>query len=319
MLITSVRLGERSALAGDQSPLGIGVPSEPAVLRDEAQARRVVRAVANPLPVLEHRVDLAGGSIVKRAIPNGRLVVDGIRPFDIMQGGAGDCWIVASLIAIAAVQPELIEDAITDNQNGTFTVRLYKDGTPHDLTVDGELYMHAAIRKPIYAQSRNRQELWGPLIEKAFAGLYDDDYQRLYSGWPANAMRTLTNRDSDLVDHTAMSDDQLFATIQQALRNRRPAVADITAMKPGVAEAVGLTPLHAYAVLDTQVDDGKHYVVLRNTSDSPEFHTSAYTAALPPFVSREDFGSPLGNDGAFRMRIDDYRRWFQQTTILKPA
>ena len=318
MPITPVRFGERLALARDESPLGTGVSREaPAPLDNEARARRVVRAVANPMPTLEQVSELDAGSIVRRSVPNGRLFVDGVRPFDITQGLTGDCWLVASLIAIAATRPELIENAVTDNEDGTFTVRLYEAGAARDVTVNGELYMHAAIRKPVYMRSRNATELWGPIIEKAYAGLHDDGYQGVHSGWPADALRTLTNLDSDLLAHASSSDDALYATIEQALRDRRPTVADIGIDDVAAAEAAGLLPLHAYAVLGTQIEDGQRYLVLRNTTDSPEFETSAYIAALPPFVQREDHGSPFGLDGAFRMRIDDYRRWFRQTTVLK--
>lgn len=318
MPITPVRAGERFPLARDESPLGIGASSSaaPAVGSSEVRARALIRPVLNPLPVLRHQEAITSGSIVRRTIPNGRLFVDGVRPFDISQGETGDCWLIAGLIAIAATRPELIENAITDNEDGTYTVRLYEEGRARDITVDGELYVHPAIRKPLYARSRNATELWGPVLEKAYAALHEDGYAGVHSGWPIDAMRTLTNRESDLVLHADRTDEQLFATIQQALRDRRPTVADIGPDNARAAEAAGLTSLHAYAILDAVEENGAQYLVMRNTTDTPEFTSSQYEASLPPFVEREDHGSPFG-DGAFRMRIDDYRRWFRQTTMLK--
>ncbi len=319
MPVMPVVLGERFTLALEPSPLGTGAASlaSGGRVEEEARARRLIRAVANPVPLLEHALEMRTGDIVRRAIPGGRVIVDGVRPFDIMQGATGDCWLVAALIAIAATRPELIESAITDHQDGTYTVRLYEDGRARDIAIDGELYLHAAIREPVYLRSRDASELWGPLIEKAYAALHEDGYQGVHSGWPADALRTLTNRDSEIVAHREVDDAQLFAAIQQAVRERRPTVADIGLENVEAAEATGLVPLHAYAVLSTQVEDGERYIVLRNTTDSPEFQSSSYIAALPPFVPREDHGSPFGLDGAFRMRIDDYRRWFRQTTMLK--
>ena len=50
----------------------------------------------------------------------------------------GDCWYIASLQAVARSNPRIIEEAITDNGNGTYTVRLYHDGKPVYLTVTGD-------------------------------------------------------------------------------------------------------------------------------------------------------------------------------------
>ena len=47
--------------------------------------------------------------------------VDGVNFDDVIQNDLGDCFLMSSLSALAAVNPRAIEDAITDNGDGTVT------------------------------------------------------------------------------------------------------------------------------------------------------------------------------------------------------
>jgi hypothetical protein len=57
-----------------------------------------------------------------------QLVVDGISASDVNQGLIGDCWYIASIMAVASAGPDLIERAITTNANGSYPVRIFDDG-----------------------------------------------------------------------------------------------------------------------------------------------------------------------------------------------
>ena len=46
-------------------------------------------------------------------------------PNDINQGSIGDCYFLAALAGVAKTNPGLLRKAITQNSDGTFTVRLY--------------------------------------------------------------------------------------------------------------------------------------------------------------------------------------------------
>jgi hypothetical protein len=59
----------------------------------------------------------------------------GVHPDDVRQGAIGDCWLVASMAALAQQRPDLVEDMIRLNDNGTYTVTLYDDGRPVQVTV----------------------------------------------------------------------------------------------------------------------------------------------------------------------------------------
>ena len=112
---------------------------------------------------------------------NGSLFVNGSSWQDIDQGGAGDCYFMAGLAAVARTDHTIIDSMITDNGDDTFTVRFYNNGNADYVTVDRFLptqgndffYANNSSGK---ALNNNTNELWGALIEKAYAQVNE-------SGW----------------------------------------------------------------------------------------------------------------------------------------
>ena len=112
------------------------------------------------------------------AVGGGSLFRDGPSPEDVVQGQngsryLGDCWLLSTLAAFAKTQPEVLENAVTDNRDGTYTVRLYRetdsgDYEPESIRVNGTV-PQTADGRDAYAQRKDPGELWVPIIEKAFA------------------------------------------------------------------------------------------------------------------------------------------------------
>lgn len=102
---------------------------------------------------------------------------DGPSMEDVNQGALGDCWYLASLMAVARANPSLIEEAITDNKNGSYTVRLYSDGKPVYITVtDDEVYNKNGGRAFVRSGER-----WPAIMEKALAS-YKGTYGAIEGG-----------------------------------------------------------------------------------------------------------------------------------------
>jgi len=97
--------------------------------------------------------------------------LNSIKPDDVHQGLAGDCYFDSSLSSVAAKQPELIKNAIHENDNGTFTVTFPGD-PQHPVTVptptETEMNTYNADTK---------DGIWPSVMEKAFA-----DHQILFGG-----------------------------------------------------------------------------------------------------------------------------------------
>lgn len=97
---------------------------------------------------------------------------------DVDQGGLGDCSLLATLMSIAESDPEFVVEMITDNHDGTYSVRFYdEDGFPYWVEVEEDLILDesASVRigpwdvtmKPKYAGVGDA--LWPAILEKAVA------------------------------------------------------------------------------------------------------------------------------------------------------
>jgi hypothetical protein len=111
---------------------------------------------------------------------SGALFQNGPGFRDVRQGNLGDCYFVAALAEVALDRPQAIKDMFTDNGDGTFTVRFFRDGTQQYVTVDRFLPTDAAGRV-VYAAVGGRydsagNELWVALAEKAYAQINEDGW-----------------------------------------------------------------------------------------------------------------------------------------------
>lgn len=138
-----------------------------------------------------------------------------VHPNDIQQQGLGDCYLMASMATIADQNPNLLQNAIKDNGDGTYTVTLYKkqggflgiggEYKPVEITVTGEF-----PNGQYYSKNEDKwidysvhagvgdQELWPRLIEKAYGQMesgsenLNDQYKTLVGGFPEHALTALT-------------------------------------------------------------------------------------------------------------------------------
>ena len=83
--------------------------------------------------------------------------------YDVRQGGIGDCWLLAALIAILRLPngAELIERSMKDVGSGSVVVRLYNGGAP----------CYVKIAKSVVSGLGAHTFIWVKLIEKAAAAL----------------------------------------------------------------------------------------------------------------------------------------------------
>ncbi|OFW03938.1 MAG: hypothetical protein A3H96_15965 [Acidobacteria bacterium RIFCSPLOWO2_02_FULL_67_36] len=122
---------------------------------------------------------------------------------DVEQGGIGDCYLMAGLMAVANQNPGLINDAITDNGDGTYKVRLYVRDffgrlKPVYETVDANFPTYNG--QSVFAQSGDtaggKAELWPMLIEKAYAQ-NQGGYSDIEGGFAGDAVELLTGKPAD--------------------------------------------------------------------------------------------------------------------------
>ncbi|MBY0454348.1 MAG: hypothetical protein K2Q11_05640 [Burkholderiaceae bacterium] len=119
---------------------------------------------------------------------------------DVNQGSAGTCYLLAAMAAIAQVNPNAVPHMFTSNGTGTdglqtWGVRFYDTkGQTHWVTVNNQLVVRTAEdtsatytkTKGIDAQGNSTQEMWAPLLEKAYAQA--NELEIFGRSTPTNAM-----------------------------------------------------------------------------------------------------------------------------------
>ncbi len=202
---------------------------------------------ANPAPwAAQNR------SVRFEPVSRGALFQDGAAVEDVVQGQngsryLGDCWLLSALAAIANTQPKVLEDAITDHGDGTYTVRLHKQDTrglmsSEDDRVEGTL-PRTADGQDAYAQRSDPTEKRVGIIEKTFAS-WKGGYGTLDGGIPSDALTALTGQSSETVFMKGADSGELSSSMQEAASAQRPMVAasraDLSLKKGG--KEVELTP-----------------------------------------------------------------------------
>jgi hypothetical protein len=148
---------------------------------------------------------------------------------DVKQGGSNDCYFMAALEAVAIKHPDIIQNMITDNGDGTYTVRFFQSGnnTPgvaDYVTVNGLLPVDQYGRLVFAGKGRyasldpvtaSYSPLWADLIEKAYAQVNEENWTahdgtNSYNGIPgtntgginfgyaADALNQITNWNSSV-------------------------------------------------------------------------------------------------------------------------
>ncbi|MCW1970236.1 MAG: WXG100 family type VII secretion target [Anaerolineae bacterium] len=136
---------------------------------------------------------------------------------DLQQGLVGDCFLLASLGAIVNKQPDVLENAIQDNKDGTYTVRFYEKIMGASFPIYETVNNLLPVDKNgnlTYAKQGDNGELWPAIVEKAWAQ-HKGGYNKIDGGNPGQMLEALTGQPS--IEKPAA--DITFDQITQQLDN----------------------------------------------------------------------------------------------------
>lgn len=232
-------------------------------------------------------------------VDGGQLVVDGMAPSDVAQGVLGDCYFLATLAGFAHARPEVLRDAITDNGNGTYTVRFFEDDPvygvqPVLITVDDDLPTRNGMT--LYA-AVPAGELWPALLEKAYAKFKGSYGMIGMGGLPGQVAFDLTGDVPSMRLVGFTSERRTFERMRDALASSQAVMA--ATMTGGLEGIVGG---HVYTVTRAFEQDGAKWVEVRN-----------------PWGVQPSVATPRGlihsSNGAITLTLEEFSTAFPATFI----
>jgi len=272
-----------------------------------------------------------------------------IEPADILQGGLGDCWLLAG-IASVSLYPHLIRQIFVQreyNPYGKYKLRLFDRKTlkPVTVTVDDRIPCDKDGR-PLFARP-NGKEGWVLILEKAFAKLWGS-YQDLDGGLTEWAVVTMLG--CPIITYRAkggsfvriqverpvpdeskgigktFSSKEMFKVLSISLKLGSLASASISDPEAALEarDATGLVNRHAYSVLRTAKAKGsdgatRRIVCLRNPWGTGEWKgdwgdSSPLWDQHPKVRAAANF-SP-SEDGEFWMPWEDFASHYDYLRVM---
>jgi hypothetical protein len=247
--------------------------------------------------------------------------------FDPMQGGLGDCYLIAALSAVAWSRPYVIMQRTRTigpgNQSFVDRIDFYSGGNAKLIEVTELLPVVGSTHAWIYGRSTEAGEIWPAVYEKAFAKWKTNnptdmpDYGPIAGGWPVQATEELTNLKGTIKtcsDHTA---DAIWSFVRSnclSYRTVNPMTAWTFCRTPPPVDysGTGIYAYHAYTILGWAYVANTKYVVLRN----PWGHNVAVINALAGNWSayEQSFwrSVPLNSGGVFAIPADTFKKYYWQ-------
>ncbi|XP_072346053.1 calpain-9-like isoform X1 [Scyliorhinus torazame] len=252
---------------------------------------------------------------------NPQFIVDGTTRTDICQGSLGDCWFL-SVIACLSLNKRVMEKVIPPDQGfgqgytGRFVFKFWQYGQWIEVVVDDRL--PTINNKLAFLYSKDNNEFWSPLLEKAYAKL-KGCYESLYIGYPLEAMVDLTGGAPESFQIIEMPKD-----LWKFLRKLLERGSIVCCAKPGPVGELnehGIVTGHAYSV--TGVDQVElrasrvELVRVRNPWGRVEWN-GAWSDRSAEWSQIADKNCPRMRhleDGEFWMSIEDFKNNFDCVEI----
>ncbi|CAI4223615.1 unnamed protein product [Auanema sp. JU1783] len=246
------------------------------------------------------------------------------RSSDIEQGSLGDCWLLSAM-ALIAERPDILDSVVLTkvyNPYGVYQIRICVDGTWCVVTVDAFFPCRANRNTLAFAVGRKNQ-LWVPLIEKAIAKRLGC-YANIVGGRTIEGLSMLTGLPCQTLSLEVKEpgdDEYLWAQLLSA--NEAGFILGCSCgshageVDTEMYRAKGLTPRHAYSILDLCVEKQFKLIRLRNPWGSFVWN-GAFSDNWPCWD--KDSKERLLKEkiaGSFWMTFKDFMQHFDRVDLAK--
>ncbi|KAL7069749.1 hypothetical protein ACQ4LE_011145 [Meloidogyne hapla] len=267
---------------------------------------------------------LRPGEIVKEP----QLICEGHSRFDVIQGKLGDCWLMAAA-ANLTLRDELFyrvvppDQSFTENYAGIFHFQFWQYGRWVDVVIDDRLPC-SLDGELLYMHSRDLNEFWSALLEKAYAKLHGS-YEALKGGTTSEALEDMTGGLTEFYDLQERTEN-LMQMMVRGFEMGSLFGCSIEA-DPHIWEAKlpnGLVKGHAYSITGMRIVSTSYGQIpllrIRNPWgneqewNGPWSDNSKEWTQLPAEL-KKDMGLNFAHDGEFWMSFDDFIRNFEKLEI----
>ncbi|KAK9414098.1 putative Calpain catalytic domain-containing protein [Seiridium unicorne] len=269
---------------------------------------------------------------------------------DVKQGNLGDCWLIASLSALANVEDGVKRMCVEyDTRIGIYGFVFFRDGEWVYSIVDDKLFLtspnwdspsmqrdlltqidresedaeqtyrktyQTGSKSLFFGSNKDPNETWVALIEKAFAKVHGD-FSSLIGGWIGEGLEDLSGGvttellGSDILDLDGFWENEVSKVNQEFMFGCSTGLLD-----GGYGERNGIREGHAYVVMDAkQLKNGERLVKLRNPWGKLKkgIWDGPWSDGSKEWTTaaQEELNHTFGNDSVFWIRYEDLLRKFQ--------
>ncbi|KAB5569964.1 hypothetical protein GE09DRAFT_1170855 [Coniochaeta sp. 2T2.1] len=283
--------------------------------------------------------------------------MDKISGSDVKQGSLGDCWLMASFSGLANVEDGIKRICVEyDTKIGIYGFVFFRDGEWIYSIIDDKLYLKSpcwdspsmqrdllqqidredverVYRKTyqtgskalFFAQCKDQNETWVPLIEKAYAKAHGD-FASLSGGWIGEGLEDLSGGvttellSSDILDVDGFWDNELSKVNEEFLFGCSTGLLD-----GGYGDRDGISEGHAYIVMKAKtLKNGTRLVQLRNPWGKTRkgIWEGAWSDGSKEWTTevQEELGHNFGGDSVFWISYEDMLRkylHFDRTRLFR--
>ncbi len=251
-----------------------------------------------------------------------KMFCNGVESGDVVQGILGDCWWLGAASIIAARDDLLYPLVVVQEPDcGFYVFKFFQNGKWRFVIIDDRLPL-SHRRQFLFAHCADRQEIWVPLMEKAYAKL-QGCYQHLEGGSIALGMTDLTGESAETYKWDKQKfpemwkqcqDGSFYEQLKRYVKDEEYLVGCSLNLDDGSEKDMGkgIMSGHAYAVLDLrQVKDDKgkliRLVKVRNPWGSHEW-TGDWSDDSPLWTPRlmKELDQTAEDDGTFWIDWDNF-------------
>ncbi|XP_053203439.1 calpain-B-like isoform X3 [Panonychus citri] len=270
----------------------------------------------------------------KELVDDPKFIVEGASRFDVCQGELGDCWLLAS-IANLTLNDKLFKRVVPHDQTfgsdyaGIFHFRFWQYGKWIDICVDDRL--PTINGKLVLMHSKDRNEFWSALLEKAYAKLHGS-YEALKGGTVTEAMTDFTGGLTEFYEiQTDECPSNLLQIMLKAFQRSSFMGCSIDALDSSMMESElpnGLIKGHAYSItavrcveLKTARVQGKIPLIrIRNPWGNEAEWKGAWGDGSREWTlvsesEKKSLELNFEHDGEFWMTFDDFKSNFTKLEI----